>query len=180
MESRENRMTASSADPVAKDGIGRPDTEVDVWWGSYAGRVMAPSFAVCIALTALNYLVARWWMPERNWLQFTFFVLTSAVWLIQLARWGYRFFTWNYRLTTRFLYVDYGLSRLRSQRFALGTVDRLEARYNLLERWLGVGDLWVWFDEATKPPAVLKALKSPRAVAETIRTVVRKARENIN
>jgi hypothetical protein len=180
MESRENRITAASADPTVKDGSGHPDTEVDVWWGSYAGRAMALSFAVCIALTALIYFGARWWVPERGWLQLTFFGLASAVWLIQLARWGYRFFTWNYRLTTRFLYVDYGLSRLRSQRFALRTVDRLEARYNLLERLLGVGDLWVWFDEALKPPAVLKALKSPLTVAETIRTVVRKARESIN
>jgi hypothetical protein len=173
-------MTAPSAEPTVKDGLGNPYAEVDVWWGSYAGRAMMPSFAVCIALTALIYLGARWWVPERGWLQLTFFALASAVWLIQLARWGYRFFTWNYRLTTRFLYVDYGLTRMGGQRFALRTVDRLEARYNLLERVLGIGDLWVWFDEAMKPPAVLKALKSPRAVAETIRTVVRKARENIN
>jgi len=140
---------------------------------------MAPSFIVCIALTALIYAGARWWVPERGWLQLTFFGLTTAVWLVQLVRWGQRFFTWNYRLTTRFLYVDRGLNTQLAQRFALASIDRVEVRCNWLEKWLGVGDLWVWIGDATKPPAVLKALKGPRTVAETLRDMVRKAQENI-
>jgi Bacterial PH domain len=180
MHSKENRVTAPSADPTVREGSGRTDTEVDVWWGSYAGRAMVPSFGVCIVLTGLIYLGVRWWVPERGWLQLTFFALVSAVWLVQLTRWAYRFFTWNYRLTTRFLYVEYGPSRHLSQRWPVRDVERMEARYNLLERMLGIGDLWVWFDEATKPPAILLSLKSPQAVAETIRAVVRKARDNIN
>jgi hypothetical protein len=155
-------------------------SEVDVWWGSYAGRAMAPSFAVCIVLTALIYGVTRWLVPERGWLQLTFFGLTSAVWLVQLARWAKRFFTWNYRLTTRFLYVDCGLKRSLCRRFAVRTIDRVEVSCNPLGNCLGFGDLYVWLDEAKMPPVILKALKGPRTVAETIRAVVMKARENIN
>ena len=39
------------------------------------------------------------------------------------ARWGHRFFTWNYRLTTRFLYLDRGMMPLVGQRFALAKVQ---------------------------------------------------------
>ena len=51
-------MTALLADPAAVDAPSGPAEEVDVWWGSYAGRAMAPSFAVCICLTALIYFGA--------------------------------------------------------------------------------------------------------------------------
>src|SRR5579862_6443501 len=140
-------------------------SEVEVWWGSYAGRAMAPSFAVCIALTALIYGGVRWFVPERGWLQFTFFGLASAVWLVQLARWAKRFFTWNYRLTTHFLYVDCGLKRSLCRRFALPPIDRVEVRHTALQKWLGIGDLWVWFGTAKNPPTILKAVKHPYTVA---------------
>ena len=109
-------MTAPWADLGSRDHAELQDKEVDVWWGSYAGRAMGPSFAVCVAMTAVIYFATRWWVPHRGWLQLTFAALAGSLWLVQLARWGHRFFTWNYRLTTRFLYVDRGLYPLKAQR----------------------------------------------------------------
>jgi hypothetical protein len=169
-------MSAPPAD-AAKEDVQGPDEEIDLWWGSYAGRTMAPSFAVCIALTALIYGAVRVFVPERGWLQLTFFGLTSIVWLVQLTRWCYRFFTCNYRLTTRYLYVDRGWRPLVSQRFPVSAIDRVEACSSRPATWLGVGEIWVWFADANLPPAVLKGLLAPRRVAETLRGAIRKTRQ---
>jgi hypothetical protein len=173
-------MTALPANSIAPEATARKPDEIDVWWGSYAGRAMAPSFAVCLVLTALIYFGARWWVPERGWLQLTFSGMTSIVWLVQLLRWAHRFFTWNYRLTTRFLYVDSGLKPLIAQRFPVRSIERVEVHSHGLQKWLRISDLWVWLDAPARLPVVLQAIASPRPVAEMIREVVRKARENIN
>src|SRR5262249_42686499 len=120
------RMSVPPADRPPKDSTLRRVEEVDVWWGSYAGRAMLPSFAVCTVLTALISFVTHWWVHERGWLQLNFFGLAGAVWLVQLTRWGRRFFTWNYRLTTRWLYVDRGHWPLKAQRFEVRNVARVE------------------------------------------------------
>ncbi len=155
----------------------RQGEEVDLWWGSYAGRAMVPSFAVCGGLTVLIFCGVRWWVPERGWLQFTFAGLTGAVWLVQMVRWGHRFFTCNYRLTTRFLYMDRGLWPLVSERFALREVNRVEVHRNLAQKWLRIADVWVWFDNPATRPAVLRALAAPHAAAETLQEASKKARE---
>jgi hypothetical protein len=152
------------------------DEEIDLWWGSYAGRAMAPSFAVCLVLTALIIGGARWLVPELGWHQLTVTALTSSVWLVQLWRWGRRFFGYNYRLTSRFLYVDRGLLNLVARRFPLRLVSRVEARSDRLQGWLGIGDIVVQFDDVQHSPAVLEALVTPAAVAVTIREAVSKAR----
>ena len=54
-----NRPGSSSLDyPKA------PAEEIDVWWGSYAGRAMLPGFLLCLLLTLLllaldGYLIMR-------------------------------------------------------------------------------------------------------------------------
>ena len=155
----------------------RADKEIDLWWGSYAGRAMAPSFAVCGGLTVVIYCGVHWWVPERGWLQFTFAALTGAVWLVQVTRWGYRFFTCNYRLTTRFLYSDRGLRPLIAERFAVAQINRVEVHANAAQKWLGIGDVWVWFDNAASKPAVLRALAAPQTAAETVEQASKTARE---
>jgi hypothetical protein len=168
-------MSAPPVDRGPTDQSPHRAEEVDLWWGSYAGRAMLPSFAVCAVLTVLILWGARSWVPARGWQQLTFFGLAGAVWAVQLTRWGRRFFTWNYRLTTSRLYVDRGVWPLKAQRFDLSTVARVEVNGSPLAKRLGIGDVWVWFDDAT-PPVVLEALVAPRRAAETIREAVRKTR----
>jgi hypothetical protein len=152
--------------------------EVDLWWGSFAGRTLTPSFVVCGLLTAIIFACVRVLVPERGWLQLTFFGFAGAVWLVQLTRWGYRFFTYNYRLTTRYLYVDRGVRPLIARRCDLRSVERIEVCSSKFGKWLGVGDVWVFCDEAAAPPLVLEGLCAPRRAAEIIHDAVRKAREN--
>jgi hypothetical protein len=155
-------------------GMSRPPAdapleEIDVWWGSYAGRAMMPSFAVCVLLTAACLVAARQLAPERGLLQLTFTALASTVWLVQLLRWCHRFFTCNYRLTTSYLYIDRGFRPLVARRFALATIRAVEVQQNRWEQLLGVGNVRVYFEDAKQPPAVLPALVRPDDVAAIIR-----------
>jgi hypothetical protein len=157
-----------SAPPAARGG------EIDVWWGSHAGRAMLPSFVVCGLLTLLLYVVVHAPVLERGWQQLAFGVSAGAVWLAQLWRWYDRYFTRNYRLTTRHLYVDHGFRRLRARRCDLRQVRGVEVRRYKLAAVLGVGDVWVFCDDG-QLPAVLEALMDADGAAELIRTAAAKA-----
>jgi uncharacterized membrane protein YdbT with pleckstrin-like domain len=150
--------------------------EVDVWWGSFAGRTLTPSFALCTLLTALIFWGTRTWVAERGWVQLSFFGFAGALWLVQLTRWARRFFSYNYRLTTRFLYVDRGFLSLVAQRLDLRAVQRLQVRADWLQNLLGVGDVEVYLDGDSKPAAVLQGLLAPARAADTLREAVKKAR----
>jgi hypothetical protein len=152
-----------------------PDEEVDVWWGSHAGRALTPSFVVCVLLTVASFVAAQHLAPERGLLQLTFTGFASVVWLVQLVRWGHYFFTCNYRLTTRYLYVDCGFRPLVACRFALRTIRTVEVRCNKWEKLLGIGSVWVYFEDSSQPPVVLTALVQPRQAAALIRETVKKS-----
>src|SRR5262245_4561765 len=79
------------------------DQEVDLWWGSYAGRTMLPSFVVCLVLTGLIILLA-WVYVKRGQLKLTILCLGGLLWLVQLLRFAYRYFGFNYRLTSKRLF----------------------------------------------------------------------------
>jgi hypothetical protein len=98
---------------------------------------------------------------------------------VQLVRWAYRFFTWNYRLTTRYLYVDRGLKKLLALRFPVTNIDRVEVHKDWLEKKFGIGDVWVWLDTPAAEPIILKAMRTPRTVVEMIREIAKNARESI-
>jgi hypothetical protein len=151
--------------------------EVDLWWGSYAGRTLTPSFAVCLLLTAAIYATVHELVPQRGWMQLAFLGIAGLVWGVQLARWCHRFFTCNYRLTTRYLYVDSGIRPLIARRVALQSIDRLEVRCNRLGTWLGVGDVRVFVKDTAAPPVVLRGLHHPHKAFELVRAAVCKTNE---
>jgi hypothetical protein len=150
------------------------EEEVDLWWGSCAGRTMTPSFVFCLLLTVVIYALVHELVRERGWLQLAFVGTAGIVWLVQMLRWCHRFFTCNYRLTTRYLYVDRGIRPLIARRYPLEAIERIEVRGSMLANWLGVGDLWVFFNDAATAPAVLQGLCNPHRAAEVVRAAVTK------
>jgi hypothetical protein len=167
-----------SAPPVACPPPG--EEEVDLWWGSYAGRNLTPSFAVCLVLTVVIYALVRELVKERVWLPLAFFGTAGLVWLVQLTRWCHRLFTCNYRLTTRYLYVDRGIRPLIARRFELQSIQRVEVRASKLATWLGVGDVWVYFKDPAAAPAVLQGVYAPHRAAELVRVAVAKINVNLS
>jgi hypothetical protein len=150
--------------------------EVDLWWGSYATRTMLPSFLVCVAATvAVAWLT--WVFLPPGFVKPTFVALAGSIWLLQLVRWGYRFFGFNYRLTTRRVVCSRGLLYGPGAELDLATVARVHVYRRWDERLLQVGQVTVQPDNPNVAPLILEGLVRPAAVAQMIRAAAKKARE---
>jgi membrane protein YdbS with pleckstrin-like domain len=145
--------------------------EVDVWWGSYAGRALWPSFVFCGLLTAA-IAAAAWYFYDAyqahpRLMRYLAYGLTGAVWLTQLGRWLYRTVIINYRLTTRRLFQDRGFHHPEAGSVQLDRLKGVEVTYGPLERRLGIGRLYVE-SEGGVPPLVLEGVYDPIKVAALI------------
>ncbi|MBV9125179.1 MAG: PH domain-containing protein [Planctomycetes bacterium] len=154
--------------------------EVDVWWGSYAGRTLWPSFVVCGWLTlGIGWAAWRWWSlyPDRPFLvRYSAYGLAAIVWGVQLLRWAYGTVSINYRLTTRRLLRDRGFRHPAAGCIELERITAVEVRHGFGERLVNVGALWIWSEDGSSGPLVLEGVLRPKAVAALIRSRVRRAR----
>jgi hypothetical protein len=157
----------ATGEPSPADKEATPE-EMDVWWGAYSGWTMAPSWAVCILLTGL-IVWGAWLLVPRGFMQGTILGLGGAVWLVQGVRWGYRVFGYNYRLTTRRLYVDHGFLYEGFAAVDLTAIDKVVVKRHGLDCLLGVGQVLVLTGDRTKPPLVLEGVRRPLLVAEKLR-----------
>src|SRR2546423_141431 len=89
----------------------RADPDVDVWWGSYWGWAMLPSWMVSAVLAAALAVLAWLVMRDTGYGHLVVLVLVGGVGLLQLLRWAERFFGRNYRLTNRQLLIERGVFR---------------------------------------------------------------------
>jgi hypothetical protein len=150
--------------------------EVDVWWGGYASRTMLPSFLICILATVAIAWLAWMSLPSRL-VKISFIGLAGGVWLLQLVRWGYRYFGFTYRLTTRRLFCHLGELYGTDKELELAGVAQVVVRSRWDERLVGVGQVVVIPEKPTTPPIILEGILAPTRLAELIRTRVQRARE---
>jgi hypothetical protein len=157
------------------------DQEIDVWWGSYAGRTMLPGFVICGVATAVIigggwYL---WWKLDLPPLEvrYTTYAVVGLIWLNQLPRWLYCIVVINYRLTTRRLLVERAFLRQAFTSIELSRVDKVLVEQTAIQRCLDVGKLHLVGESGAAPLAVLNGIYQPQTIAETIRTLAQRARE---
>src|SRR5438105_3609664 len=90
---REEQAAGPVADPAQKPAADVGE-ELDVWWGSYAGRAMVPGFVACGLLTLVIAAGAWYWwdvyQAHPRVARYSAYTLGTLVWGIQLLRWGYR------------------------------------------------------------------------------------------
>jgi hypothetical protein len=151
------------------------DQEVDVWWGSYAGRTMLPSFLLCLVLTVLIVPLA-WAYVERGQVKLTILGLGGAVWVVQLVHFARRYFGFTYRLTSKRLFRS--LSR-RPEAIPLADIAEVRAERNGLENLVGIGRIYLTFIDKTRPAVVLEGVKKPKQVAELIRNYCHQAKSKM-
>jgi hypothetical protein len=169
-------VTAES-DPVrAGHAPATAPEELDVWWGSYSGWTMAPSWAACVLLTGLIAWGA-WVLVPRGFVQGTVLGLAGGLWLAQGFRWAYRVFGYNYRLTNRRLYRDRGFLYTEFAALDLAAVASVVVKRSGADRLVGVGQVWVVPEDKAKGPLVLEGVGRPLDVAQAIREAVHAARE---
>jgi len=149
------------------------DQEVDLWWGSYAGRTMLPSFLVCLVLTGLIILLA-WIFVGRGQLKLTILGLGGLLWLVQLLRFAYRYFGFNYRLTSKRLFRSQSRQPLQ---IPLADIAEVHVERNGFEKLVGVGRVVITFPDRTRPALVLAGVTKPNLVADQIRTACELAKQ---
>jgi hypothetical protein len=157
------------------------DEEVDLWWGSFSGRTLAPDFVICGLLTVTTLGLA-WYF--RTWhgasvVRSVALVLTGLFWCAELAHVAYRCIAVNYRLTTRALYYDYGFFWPVRIEHSLSDIAQVVVERNLFERLLGVGRLRVLAKDAALPQVVFQGVRDPDRIAMEIRKQVEKVRAAI-
>jgi membrane protein YdbS with pleckstrin-like domain len=143
--------------------------EVDLWWGAYSGRAMAPHFVACALVTALLFWLMRplgWWVP---------YFPAGVLWLGQLALWAFQTTGWSYRLTTRRLFFAAGFHRRALRSLSLDQVREVSVRHGPVDRLLGLGTVTVRAGPDT-PPLVLEGVQGAERVAERIQKQVEASR----
>jgi hypothetical protein len=172
----ERPVSESPTTTNASNSVPLPAEEVDVWWGGYSSRTMLPSFLICVAATVAIAWLTWFWLPPRL-VKISFIGLSGGVWLLQLVRWGYRFFGFSYRLTTRRLFCHLGKLYQGDMQLELAAVAQVVVRSRWDERLVGVGQVVVIPDKPTTPPLILEGVLEPARIAEMIRSGVQRARE---
>src|SRR5262245_37584470 len=152
------------------------EQEADLWWGSYSGWTMWPSFLACLLLTAASGWLT-WHFVERDWLQLAFFGVGTALWLVQFLRLGRRVFGYSYRLTNRRLFRDTGYSRPNRFNMDLKSIVHVQVRRNSFEKMVNVGRVIIRQADPKHPPIALEGVSQPFTVAHMIREAVRKTQE---
>jgi membrane protein YdbS with pleckstrin-like domain len=155
----------------------RPAEEVDVWWGAYAGRTMAPHFVAC-AVATLLILIMAWsigaWRGAAV-VRYGAELLVAGIWLAQTAVWIYRMLAINYRLTTRHLYCERGFSHPGRPGIDLGHIVSVAMTQGPVERWLGVGRVSITITGISSP-LILEGVRHPESVVAQIDKQVQSSR----
>jgi uncharacterized membrane protein YdbT with pleckstrin-like domain len=151
---------------------------VDLWWGSYSPRTMAPVFVVCALLTAavllVGWLLGVWpgYNPARSIIKLGIL----GLWVCLLVLWVFRVVGINYRLTNRCLYVDRGFREPIPEGIALDRVQQVVVERNFVERWLGIGRIRILLADSSQPPTVMEGVADPEQIALLIREQVQRNR----
>lgn len=151
--------------------------ETDVWWGAYSGWTLLPSLLVCVVLTGAIVWGTRSFV-ERRHVQWTFWAMTGAVWLVQSYRWSWRVFGVNYRLTTRRLLIDCGHWRSKRWSIELQDLVGVEVKRSFLMAWTGVGHVIVRTTDGAR--VTLESVHTPRELAARLREAMERCQRGGN
>jgi membrane protein YdbS with pleckstrin-like domain len=170
------RLGDLSSDASEGDGAAKApaEEEVDVWWGSCAGRAMLPSFLTCLVLTAF-IVWGCWLLTPRGWKPVAFLAAGSLLWAAEGIFFFHCFFGYNYRVTTHRLFVDRGVLRPRTTRVPLGEITQVSIKMVGLDRWTRLGQIRIVL--ADRSELLLPGVRKPAQASELLSTWAQKARE---
>jgi hypothetical protein len=144
--------------------------ETDLWWGSYSGWTMLPSFVLCALITGVAavgmYLLASDYGHGPALARHEFYAAAAVLWLWQLLRWARRAVGLTYRLTTQRLFGPEGFLYPRGPVVALSEVTAVLIEQSRMERWLDVGQLRVLTREGAQ--VLLAGVREPHRIAALI------------
>jgi membrane protein YdbS with pleckstrin-like domain len=155
-------------------------TEVELWWGGYAGRTMWPSF-VLTGLVALAIIIGAWygWVVrgfDPLTMRYGAYAIIGCLAAVQFGRWGQRIVMWNYRVTTRHLYIERSFINKRRPAFPLARVRDVAVVQDVTNRMVNVGLVRLVLDDGTT--INLPGVYEPAKAASLIKSAIDQARSN--
>lgn len=173
------QQTSNEGEELDAGSPGLPDQEVDLWWGSYAGRTMLAGFiawgAVSLAILAGALLLWLTEIMDPYVVRYSTYALLALIWLVQLGICLYRILTWNYRLTTRHLFVERSFFPSPFQRVELVQIAGVNVDQSPLVRFVGVGRVRISTTDGARV-LVLEGVRDPNRIAGKIRKLVSQAK----
>jgi membrane protein YdbS with pleckstrin-like domain len=174
------------AGQIGPAGASAPDVcpplgeEVDLWWGSYAGRTMLPSFVVCGFVTAIILGLSWYFRVGLGVILLSYAgpLVLAPLWVFQVGRWAYRLIATNYRLTTRRLLCARGFYRTANWELDLARVTGVAVERGPLQQPLDVGQIVIRTDR--EGPFILEGVLRPESIAQKIQKRVRQVKEGEN
>lgn len=155
-----------------------PADEVELWWGGYSGWAMLPLFFVCACVTAAMIGSAWYLYSEENVpgdrARYAVYLLALALWSMVIAVGLYRMVSWNYRLTTRRLFLIRGINPRTAAVTPLGDIQCILVSQTPVERRLNIGSVRV---QASRLEMDLPGVRDPHHVAGLIEKQVKRVRE---
>ena len=149
-----------------------------MWRGSPSWTLLAGRIALLIATLAaipiLHFLSRGGEVDEgtMGWIRIGFWMalialLIEAVWLVVgliLLR------STLYTITNQRLMIETGILSRSLSEIDLRYVDDTQFAQSLVERILGIGNVTIISSDKSTPTTVLRSIRDPRGVRETIRT----------
>jgi membrane protein YdbS with pleckstrin-like domain len=167
-------MLSGMAKPTAPDDPAEPD----LYWAGHSGFAMLPGAVVGAALSAVVMLAApsvgEFVDLARDTTAFVRFWLILLGWVAAGLVWAYRGASYVYRLTPRFLFVEYGMLHRPVAPIPLKDITAVEERAWTLRRLFGVGAVVV--RSGGRPPVRLSGVFRPERLAQAIRKAVKEVK----
>lgn len=152
--------------------------EPDLYWAGHSGWAMLPGAVIGAGLSAVVMLAAPsvgdWVNLAPDATAFIRFWIVLVGWVAAGLAWAYRGASYVYRLTPRFLFVEYGMLARPVPPIALRDVTAVECRAWTLRRLFGVGAILILAEGRT--PVRLSGIFRPNQFARAIRRAVQEAR----
>lgn len=170
--------TASSSDALSSFPEEVSHQEVDVWWGAYSWQALLPGLFAGLTFSALVVGLAWYLVSWRGLVQLRYsaHALLGLFWLVQLSRWVYRLFGWNYRLTTRRLFVERGFGHPGRPGFPLAQISQVMVSRRPLQYLCRVGQVLILELGNAQPALILEGVRRPEHIAMLIRNQIQRNR----
>jgi len=152
--------------------------EVELWWGGYSGRTMWPSFVLAgiLALAVIAGACYGWAVRGFDGLTMRYgtYAIIGCLAVVQFGRWAQRIVMWNYRVTTRNLYIERSFINKRRPAHPLARVRDVVVIQDATNRMAHVGLVRLVLDDGTT--INLPGVYEPAKAASLIKGAVDQAR----
>ena len=151
--------------------------EAELWAGRISFKDSLGRWTIYVlAVIAAVVLVVMVDKGRHKFVSYALWIAAVLVGLYLLGGMLYRRWSLRYRLTDQRLFIERGLIGRNIDQTELVRVDDVRVHQGVIDRILGLGDVVVVSADRTDPETVLAGIENPMAVAEHIRTQVRRFR----